>query len=136
MNLKFCKIFITVVVSIISLVLTAIFVLLVFKKISNEYVPCVCLICVTALLGLSFASLGIIFCGNEVDKFRILSTDFNKVSDKIIPCPKKKSNEKNPKGTSGGEDNDDKLGETADCYRQLETLEKCFKAYANAIADI
>ncbi|MDY6030435.1 MAG: hypothetical protein SPI86_01605 [Treponemataceae bacterium] len=95
--------------------MTAVFIFLVVIKFNNDDVDVSfsCIFCITALLGLSLGLLAIMFCGKDIGKSKILSKDFNNLSDKIIPCPKKKSNEKNPKGTSGGENNDDKLGETA-----------------------
>ena len=70
------------------------------------------------------------FLQSKLDK---LSDAFNDVSEKII----QKSVKEEKKGTNVlNTTTFNEISQVADRYRKLETLEKCFKAYATAVADI
>lgn len=130
--MKIIKIIVSIVISITSFAFPVSIILMILQKISIADIPCIYIICFTALWGLSLALLAILFCGDELGKCGILSKDFNTVINKIIPNP----SEKNKKNQSENDKHEEPVSQNCISSKQLETLEKCFKSYSNAIADV
>jgi len=130
--MKIIKIIVSIVISITSVVFPVSIIILIHQKISIADIPCIYIICFTALWGLSLALLAILFCGDNLGKCGILSKDFNKVINRIIPNPQ----ENNKKKQSEKDKSEENVSQNCISAKQLETLEKCFKSYSNAIADV
>lgn len=127
--MKFIKILIPIIATIMSISFTLIFILICIGKISSEDFPGI-IICISALLGLSLALLTIIFCSNETDKAKILTKAYDSVISKV--CKEEFSQIQNQHNQSVTQQTTQKSNKNI----KMKVLRDIFKSYANAMADI
>ena len=128
--MRVIRILVSIVLMLISITFSVGLILLIIKDVEFNKIPFLCIICYTALCGLSLGLLSFVAWGNETEKAKILSNDFKDITKMIIPEQDVKNKASQTSASSG------KDYQICISCKQLETLENCFKSYANAIADI
>lgn len=136
--MKFLKIIMSVITSVIVVAFIISFCIIIFGQSDNRFFL-ILFICNTALLGLSLGLLTIIFCGEESDKNNKLFKAYIDVSERVLPLTKgNHNNNQNVAKTSQTMAQSPGTQPIHNSYlnKQLKSIREIFKSYANALADI